>query len=196
VPLTEEEPARFRRESMEDKDRFEQLTGQKVTGFRAPRFSLTPASLWALDHLAEIGFFYSSSIMPTNISLYGFPDAPRAPFTWPNGMIEVPLPVTDVGPLILPYLGGIYLYATPWMLTRRWLAKADKDELLWTYAHPYDFDRQEKFTRMADTPYWVSLVLWLARRNAERKLRKVLGSGVGSPLGERVKALTSLGTYS
>ena len=34
----------FRGESREDKDRFEQLTGKPVAGFRAPRFSLIAAT--------------------------------------------------------------------------------------------------------------------------------------------------------
>src|SRR5580700_10942898 len=49
VPLTKEDPERFRRESREDKDRLEQLAGKAVIGFRAPAFSLTPKTLWAID---------------------------------------------------------------------------------------------------------------------------------------------------
>jgi peptidoglycan-N-acetylglucosamine deacetylase len=195
VPLTEEDPARFRRESRADKDRLEQLTGKSVTGFRAPRFSLTPKSIWALDILGELGFCYSSSIMPTNISLFGFPGAPRVPFKWPNGMIEFPLPVAQCGPLRLPYLGGIYLYAMPFALVRRWAAKADAREVLWTYAHPYDFDREEKFTPMAHTPAWVSFILWAARRRAENKIRKILNIGNAPTLGEFIEKCEAGGEF-
>jgi polysaccharide deacetylase family protein (PEP-CTERM system associated) len=194
VPLTEEDPARFRRESRDDKNRLEQLAGKSLKGFRAPGFSLTPQSLWALDVLAEYGFLYSSSIMPTKISRFGFPSAPRAPFLWPNGMIELPLPVT--GRWALPYLGGIYLYAMPWKSTQSRIAQAGASEILWTYTHPYDFDRAEKFAPMPDTPLWISLVLWLARRKAEGKIWKILGLGSAPVLGERIGALTSLDTYS
>ncbi len=189
VPLTEEDPARFRRESKIDKDKFEQLTGKPVIGFRAPRFSLTPESLWAVDALGELGFRYSSSIMPTNISLFGFPDASRIPCQWPNGLIELPLPVADLGPLQVPYLGGIYLYALPLALTRHWVRQADAKEILWTYTHPYDFDRTEKFKSMPHTPEWVSLILWLSRRVAEKKIRKVLSLGNAPPLGERLHSI-------
>jgi peptidoglycan-N-acetylglucosamine deacetylase len=202
VPLTEEDPARFRHESKTDKERLEQLAGKSVTGFRAPRFSLTPKSLWALDVLGELGFRYSSSIMPTNISLYGFPGAPRTPFLWPNGIIELPLPVAQCGLLRVPYLGGIYLYIMPLWLVRRWIAKADAREILWTYAHPYDFDREEKFTHfigrdcsalrttatapMPHMAYWVSYLLWIMRRHAGNKIRNILEEGDASPLGERI----------
>lgn len=196
VPLTQEQPARFRRECREDKNRLEQLAGKSVIGFRAPGFSLTPESLWALDIAAEFGFLYSSSIMPTKISRFGFPDAPRTPFLWPNGMIELPLPVAKVGQFAIPYLGGIYLYALPWGLTQRWISRASAREMLWTYTHPYDFDRGQRFEPMPNTPLWISLVLWLARRKAEAKIWKILGLGQALTLGERIGDLTSLDTYS
>ena len=178
VALTQETPERFRRESREDKDRLEQLAGKPIVGFRAPRFSLTPQTLWATDVLKELGFRYSSSIMPTTFSLFGFPNAPRTPFLWPNELIELPLPVAKVGLWRVPYLGGIYLYALPFALTRFWARQASAKELLWTYTHPYDFDRQEAFSPLPHTPYWVSLVLWAARRHAEKKIRKVIDLGL------------------
>jgi len=188
IPLTEEIPARFRRESMVDKDRLEQLAGAKVTGFRAPQFSLTPKSMWALNILGELGFRYSSSTMPTSISLFGFTHAPHVPFLWPNGLIELPLPVAACGAVRVPYLGGIYLYAMPLVLVRRWIAESDTDEILWTYAHPYDFDREEKFYRMPYTSHWVSFVLWAARQVAEKKVRTLLSFGDAAPLGERIES--------
>jgi polysaccharide deacetylase family protein (PEP-CTERM system associated) len=198
VPLTQEEPDRFRRESREDKDRLAQLAGKNVAGFRAPCFSLTPKSVWTLDVLAELNFLYSSSIMPTGISRFGFKNTPRTPFLWPNGMIELPLPVGSLGSLRVPYLGGIYLYAMPWKLTKHWIARAGKDEILWTYTHPYDFDREEKFKPIPDTPLWISLVLWLARRKAEAKIWKILGLGQGVTLGQRVteRGLDRLPSYN
>ena len=191
VSLTKEDPARFRRESAEDKDRLQQITGQNVIGFRAPRFSLTPQSLWTLDILGELGFRYSSSIMPTDVSLFGFPDAPRTPFQWPNGMVEFPLPVATLGKYKMPYLGGIYLYTMPFFVLHGFLAKADPQEVLWTYTHPYDFDSDEKFARMPNTQLWVSIVLWLARRNAATKVRKVLELGTAVPLKDRFKQIAS-----
>jgi peptidoglycan-N-acetylglucosamine deacetylase len=196
ISLTEENPARFKSESRADKDRLEQLAGKSVLGFRAPRFSLTPASMWTLDILAELGFRYSSSVMPTRVSLFGFPGAPLTPFEWPNGMIEFPLPVASRGPLPVPYLGGIYLYVMPFWLARYWAKNADEDDVLWTYAHPYDFDIEEKFAPMPDTPRWVSYVLWKARRRAEMKIRRVLALGTAPPLGARIEHLKALDTYS
>ena len=186
VALTEENPKRFRLESKTDKDRLEQICGKTVIGYRAPRFSLTPQSMWVIDALAELGFRYSSSIMPTDASLYGFKDAPPTAFRWPNGLIEFPLPVALFGKWRIPYLGGIYLYSMPLFLARHWLAKATPDEVLWTYTHPYDFDREQVFKAMPNTPLWVSFVLWMSRRIAEGKIKAILAEGAAPPLGERL----------
>ena len=189
VSLTNETPDRFLRESREDKDRLEQLAGKKVLGFRAPRFSLTPKTMWALDVLAECGFRYSASIMPTETSLFGFPNAPVVPFLWPCGMIEFPLPVAVVGKYRLPYLGGIYLYTMPFFAVCQFLKKAKPKEVLWTYVHPYDFDRDELFFRMPDTPLWASLVLRWGRRVAARKIARLLEMGASGPLAERYQKM-------
>ncbi|MFY9288503.1 MAG: polysaccharide deacetylase family protein [Alphaproteobacteria bacterium] len=186
VSLTEETPERFKRESDIDKDRFEQLIGSRIIGFRAPRFSLTPESQWAIDVLGDLGFRYSSSLMPTHLSRFGFPGASRGVSQWPNGMVEVPLPVADLGPMRIPYLGGIYLYALPSFLTRHWLKRANHGEMLWTYTHPYDFDLEEQFRPMVGEPFWVSAVLWGARSFAEKKVCKLLSQGTAPPLGLRV----------
>ena len=184
--LTEETVERFKSESAIDKDRLEQLAGKAVIGFRAPRFSLTPASVWTLDILAELGFRYSSSIMPTHISRFGFPGTSRTPFKWWNGMTEFPVPVASFCGHDIPYLGGIYLYAPPAFATRYFLKKTDPNVALWTYTHPYDLDRTEKFSAMPNTPLWISAVLWAARRVAEKKLRTVLMLENAPPLGDRL----------
>ena len=190
VSLTEEEPEHFRVQTQADKDRLEQLAGKPVIGYRAPRFSLTPDSPWAPEILDELGFRYSSSIMPTGVSLYGFGSASAKPFRWPCGLIELPLPVAQFGGARVPYLGGIYLYTLPRAVTRNWLSRAAPDEILWTYTHPYDFDREENlFAGMPNTPLWVSLVLRSARRVAEKKIRAVLAEGAAPPLGERLDGI-------
>ena len=196
VPLTKEDPERFRRESREDKDFIEQLIGKPITGFRAPAFSLTPQTLWAVNILGELGFKYSSSIMPTKLSRYGFSSAPRTPFRWPNGLIELPLPVGNLGPLPVPFLGGIYMYALPLPLVTLLAKQAGPDEILWTYTHPYDFDSDEKFIPDLHGSLWASSILWLARHVAEKKIGKVLELGSSAPLGERILNLTIPDSHS
>lgn len=184
--LTEQTRQSFAAECAQDKDRLEQLAGGPVTGFRAPRFSLTPQTMWATEVLAEQGFLYSSSIMPTAISRFGFTGVGAAPFRWPCGLLELPLPVARFMGADWPYLGGIYLYALPSFMVRAFVSRASDEAVLWTYAHPYDFDHEESYVPMPHTPLWVSLILWAARTQAEKKVRRILTATAPAPvLGER-----------
>ncbi len=70
----------FREDIRKAKAILEDITGSEVTGYRAPTYSITDQSLWALRILAEEGFTYDSSIFPIRHDLYGIPSAPRFPF--------------------------------------------------------------------------------------------------------------------
>ena len=72
------------------------------------------------------------------------------PHRWPSGLLELPCPVADVGPITNPYLGGIYFRVLPWTAVRYGLSHADPDEVLWAYCHPYDFDPGEPFQKRPD----------------------------------------------
>ncbi|MCG6533489.1 MAG: DUF3473 domain-containing protein [Syntrophales bacterium LBB04] len=73
-------PEEFRKDIRLAKSILEDITGEEVIGYRAPSYSITENSLWALEILAEEGFKYDSSIFPIRHDFYGIPDAPRFPF--------------------------------------------------------------------------------------------------------------------
>ena len=70
----------FREDTRRAKRAVEDISGQSVIGYRAPSFSITRNSLWALEILAEEGFRYDSSIFPIFRDRYGIPSAPRYPY--------------------------------------------------------------------------------------------------------------------
>lgn len=72
-------PKSFRKDIRKAKAILEDVTGAEVLGYRAPSYSITRKTLWALDILAEEGFRYDSSIFPVHHDTYGIPDAPRPP---------------------------------------------------------------------------------------------------------------------
>lgn len=185
VPLTEVEPATFREETARGKAVLEDLAGAEVVGFRAPTYSLVPASRWAVDELASLGFAYSSSVLPAPNPLFGFPGAPEVPFRWPNGLAELPAPVAGVGPFRVPLLGGTYLRLLPWPVVEAACRVTDLGPVPWTYCHPYDFDPGERFWWVPDAGRLAPL-LWVGRRRMEAKVRRVLRRGAGAPLRDRV----------
>ena len=78
--ITKMTPAEFREDIRKSKAILENITGEKVLGYRAPSYSITEKTLWALEILIEEGFFYDSSIFPVHHDHYGIPNAPRSPF--------------------------------------------------------------------------------------------------------------------
>ncbi|HEY8382639.1 MAG TPA: polysaccharide deacetylase family protein [Microvirga sp.] len=173
IPLTKEDPKQFRIDVTRARKFMEDLCGVCVQGYRAPIYSLTAETIWAVDALLEAGFAYSSSVMPVPNPLFGFPEAPKHPFWWSQGLFEIPCPVGTVGPANLPFLGGFYLRYMPTILMRRLLAQTDHP-CPWTYCHPYDFDADEKFGLIAGASLPVSVLLWLNRRRTYKKIEAVM----------------------
>jgi len=54
------------------KQRLEQLRGAPVFGYRAPYFSLTRETAWALRSIADARFAYDASIYPGPNDRYGW----------------------------------------------------------------------------------------------------------------------------
>jgi polysaccharide deacetylase family protein (PEP-CTERM system associated) len=190
LPLTEADPDAFRRETADARSWMQDTAGQAVLGFRAPTFSLVESTVWATDVLTEIGFRYSSSVLPARSPLYGYPGRPRTPTRWPSGLIELPCPVTDVGPVANPYLGGIYFRVLPWPAVRYGLSHAHPDEMLWAYCHPYDFDPGEPFQKRPDLGPWKSRLQWINRKRMFDRVDRLFAiHPPAPPLGERVDSL-------
>jgi peptidoglycan-N-acetylglucosamine deacetylase len=192
APLTELTPAAFRADVVRGKALLEDLTGRTVLGFRAPIFSLVPESRWAVDVLRDAGFTYSSSVLPARSPLFGDPSVPAAPFRWPNGLAELPCPVVRAGGYGLPYLGGVYLRALPGTASAAARRGVGRDQLLWIYCHPYDFDPDEEFWVVPDAGRLGSRLLWYNRRRTFAKIEAMLRGRTGPPLAERLYEVPEL----
>ncbi len=114
---------------------------QPILGFRAPSFTVTRRTLWALDILARHGLAYDSSIFPiSNHPDYGIPDAPlgihqRGPIT------EVPMSVARVLGRNLPCSGGGYFRVFPYRLTHFLLGRVNREgRPAVFYVHPWEVD--------------------------------------------------------
>lgn len=188
VVLGEVGPERLGDELREGKALLEDIAQAPVLGFRAPLFSLTPNTAWALDDIAGAGFAYSSSVLPAVNPIHGWPGAPRTSFRWPNGLAELPCPVAGAGRAMIPFLGGIYLRYVPFALSRRLLARLGEDALAWSYVHPYDIDPEEPFFVLPWAGWLTSRVLHTRRAATLPRVERLLASagGAAPPLGERL----------
>jgi polysaccharide deacetylase family protein (PEP-CTERM system associated) len=139
-------PEEFRRDTRAAVRAIEDAAGVKVSGYRAPSWSITKDSLWALDILAEEGFTYDSSIYPIHHDLYGVPGAQRVPYTLQldggRSLREFPPATVQFFGQNLPGAGGGYLRIFPMAYTR-WVFRKFMDspgERVVVYFHPWELD--------------------------------------------------------
>ena len=184
VPVTELGEVGFVDELRRGKALLEDVAQVPVRGYRAPIFSITTATPWAPARLSDAGFSYSSSVLPAGSPLFGLPGAPREPFRWADGPVELPCPLLGRGRIAVPYLGGVYLRYLPRPLLRQLAARRD-GRARWSYAHPYDFDPGAPFALLPHASWTVSRILHYRRRDTFKRVEDVLGAaGTGRPLVE------------
>lgn len=183
-------PSEFREDLRRSRNAIEDASCAKVVGFRAPTFSITNESLWALEILAEEGFEYDSSIFPIHHDNYGIPDAPR----WAHQMRlssgrtiwEIPPSTIRMGRMNVPFGGGGYLRLLPMFFTR-WAIKTvhrrDRQPVI-VYFHPWELDPGQP--RMQGS--WKSqLRHYRGLDKTEARLDEILSRGRFQPLCNFVK---------
>ena len=138
-------PEAFRHDVRRARRILEDATGQAVVGYRAPSYSITARSLWALDVLVDEGYEYDSSIFPIRHDRYGMPDAPRhrhVRHTPAGPIVELPPATVRTLGMNLPAAGGGYLRLLPYGWTRRALTRLNERERQPAvfYVHPWEID--------------------------------------------------------
>jgi polysaccharide deacetylase family protein (PEP-CTERM system associated) len=153
----------------------EDITGEPVVAFRAPSFSITGRSLWALEILAAEGFRYDSSVFPIRHHRYGIPHAKRLPHalsTAAGELHEFPPSACQIGKLRLP-LGGGYFRLYPGWLTRRCLSRLNaRQQPAMFYVHPWEIDEHQPRVCASTTSrfrHYINL------SRTEPRLRRLLG---------------------
>ncbi|TCH96285.1 DUF3473 domain-containing protein [Roseococcus sp. SYP-B2431] len=136
-------PAAFRADIRRARAILEDQGGVAVTGYRAPTFSIGPATPWAHGILAEEGYRYSSSVFPVRHDLYGSPETPRLPHRpRPDGVVELPMTTCRAFGRNLPCSGGGWFRLAPYRLFRAGLRQVNEAEGRpgIFYFHPWEID--------------------------------------------------------
>ncbi|MDP1768798.1 MAG: DUF3473 domain-containing protein [Nitrospirota bacterium] len=142
--ITSQTPGLFREDVRNSKDILENIIGGPVHGYRAPSFTITSETKWALPILVEEGYVYDSSIFPIQHDRYGMPGAnPWCHLleTQAGALWEVPPSTLRMGPIRLPIAGGGYFRLYPYQILRSFLTRAATEEQpLVMYFHPWELD--------------------------------------------------------
>ena len=137
-------PDEFREDLRASRRAVEDVTGEKVLGFRAPSFSIVPGLEWALDILAEEDFAYDSSLFPIRRTGYGYPTAELHPSileTKGGPLAEFPLATTQFLGARIPAAGGGYLRQFPLRVVQRAFREHSAARVPATlYIHPWEVD--------------------------------------------------------
>ena len=139
----------FREDLRRAKGVIEDTGGNAVRSFRAPSYSITAKSIWALDILVEEGFEYDSSIFPIVHDKYGMRDAPRFPYVrkLQSGAEIREFPPSTVRMLgaNIPVAGGGYLRFYPYKMTAWAIHHLNEREgqPAMVYLHPWELDRDQ-----------------------------------------------------
>lgn len=177
----EQTPQEFRKDVLESKVFLEDLIGEKVTGYRAPSWSITERSLWALDILEELGFQYTSSIFPTKNYLYGIPGAPRFLhrcniYGKKNlKILNIPPSTKIIGNVRggIPFSGGAYFRLFPAKVIEWFTDEINKKENqpVVFYLHPREIDMHQPRLVLNPRDYFIH---YFGIGGCEKKLIRIL----------------------
>lgn len=194
-------PLEFRADLDRSRKLLEDIISDRISGYRAPAFSVTVNTLWALDAIADAGFACDSSIFPVAMPRYGISSAPWFPhrLRTPCGreLIEVPVASFRMFSQRFPVAGGGYIRLLPYRVIRhgvRQLNRAGHPATI--YMHPYEFDPDA----LAEFPHPISLRRrlnqGLGRRGFAMKIERLLRDFRFGPIREAISTSADLPAFT
>ncbi|GAB5347442.1 XrtA system polysaccharide deacetylase [Alteriqipengyuania sp. 357] len=169
-------PAAFAEDLRRSRGILEDTGGTKVTGYRAPSFSIDARNPWAHEELAAQGYAYSSSVAPIAHDHYGWREAPRFAFRPVEGADLVELPVTTamLRGRRLAAGGGGFFRTLPYAFSRWAISQVNREEGAPAifYFHPWEVDPGQP--RVTGAPLRSRLRHYTNLTRMEAKLERLL----------------------
>ena len=171
------DPASFASDLEMSRKAIEDAAGVRVSGYRAPSFSIDQRTPWAYMILAEQGFAYSSSVAPIAHDHYGWREAPRFAFRPLPGsdLIEIPVTTAMFAGRRLAAGGGGFFRVLPYGFSRwaiRQVNHSDGRPAVF-YFHPWEIDPDQP--RVSAAPLKSKLRHYTNLDGMAGKLRQLVG---------------------
>lgn len=136
--------AEFAEDIRKAREILEDASGVRITGYRAPSFSIDQRNPWAYLELHEQGYAYSSSVAPVVHDHYGWREAPRfafKPLPW-SDLVEIPVTTAMLGGRRVAAGGGGFFRVLPYAFSRWAIRQVNRDERRPAvfYFHPWEID--------------------------------------------------------
>ena len=173
-----------------------EVSGQPVTAFRAPGFSITRECFWAYDILARHGITADVSIVPASRDHGGVEEFTRDPFllhTDHGDMKMFPVSVMSIAGKIIPFSGGGYLRLFPRALIRygyRQNHRAGRPGM--SYIHPRETNSAQPRLKL---PWKKYFKYYVGLDSCEDKLRHILNTFEFTTVANVVAQLGELPAY-
>lgn len=170
-------PATFEDDLKISFDHLKKVGCSEILGYRAPYWSITKKSLWALEVLKKLGLKYDSSIFPIKRGLYGISNANRQVHQIKEGFWEFPPATIRMLGVNLPIAGGGYLRLVPYRIIASAIRRSSNRDIRTFYFHPYELDPTDvelkhKVRSAGTLAYW--LQQRIGRGNNPEKLKRLL----------------------
>lgn len=171
--IWQQTPDEFREDVSSSVKFLEDLTGQKVTAFRVPGFSIRETEGWAFETLAELGITTDCSVFPAHHAHGGMPSYSKpvpSIISYKDIQIkEFPVSTKILAGHHIIFSGGGYFRLLPYPLIKKW--SSEQDYLL-SYIHPRDLDAGQPMLK--GLPLKRKFKSYVGLNSAERKLRQYL----------------------
>jgi len=190
--VTTQSQERFRDDVRRAKCILEDLIGSPIFGYRAPSFSITDETQWALSILVEEGYGYDSSMYDR----FYRSENPRRK----NGIVHIDTSagrIWEISPSTLnvcgfqvPVAGGGYFRLFPYATSKTFLQRLEKQGAkLVMYLHPWEIDPEQP--RM-DGP-WISQIRhYLNLQKTEERLSRLLTDFRFGPMKDIVCSVSAM----
>lgn len=171
--IWQQTPDEFREDVSSSVKFLEDLTGQKVTAFRVPGFSIRETEGWAFETLAELGITTDCSVFPAHHAHGGMPSYSKpvpSIISYKGIQIkEFPVSTKILAGHHIIFSGGGYFRLLPYPLIKKW--SSEQDYLL-SYIHPRDLDAGQPMLK--GLPMKRKFKSYVGLKSAEHKLTRYL----------------------
>ena len=183
-------PAEFYKDAWRSKCVLEDISGQRVLGYRSAGFSLSKQSTWVFDELLRAGYVYDSSLFPARRGHGGWQNGQFSPY-WVNRnigtLLEFPMTTTNILGIPICFFGGGYLRFFPVTLIRIMTASVlRRGRPVIFYVHPREIDPGHPRIKMSR---WRTFKSYVNLESAEAKLEELLAGFQFTTLGELTRQM-------
>lgn len=146
-PLSCLPPEEFKKDLLLSIKILKDITGKDVLGYRAPGYSITKDTFWALDIIQDCGLKYDSSIYPVSLKVFthgGLNTNTQVPFFIKKNLVEFPLPTLNILGLKIPVATTAYFRIFPYPITKYVVSRLNQRGIFATLNfHSWEFDAEQ-----------------------------------------------------